>query len=133
MDILARLPVIKAGNKAISHGMRHQGDGRLYHPGPEGLTVARVLADQFFTRYIMPNELHSDLGRTFKSVVFQGFCQLVAVGETITTPQETPVVRRGGQVKMDPGTRADQLLYRDTVRVYLANTSLTDSTLACGA
>ncbi|XP_042221880.1 uncharacterized protein LOC121866326 [Homarus americanus] len=49
-------------------------------PNQEATTVARVLVDQFFYRFDVPQELHSDQGRNFESAVFS------ECGKLLTTP-----------------------------------------------
>ncbi|XP_042230040.1 protein NYNRIN-like [Homarus americanus] len=55
-------------------------------PNQEATTVARVLVDQFFCRFGIPHELHSDQGRNFESAVFSECCKLLGIKKTRTTP-----------------------------------------------
>ncbi|KAK3894240.1 hypothetical protein Pcinc_002002 [Petrolisthes cinctipes] len=55
-------------------------------PDQEAATVAQVLVDQFFCRFGMPQELHSDQGRNFESAVFCESCKLLGIKKTRTTP-----------------------------------------------
>ncbi|XP_045126531.1 protein NYNRIN-like [Portunus trituberculatus] len=55
-------------------------------PNHEAATVAGVLVDEFFARFGVPHELHSDQGREFESAVFRECCQLLGVKKTRTTP-----------------------------------------------
>ncbi|XP_045123568.1 protein NYNRIN-like [Portunus trituberculatus] len=55
-------------------------------PNHEAVTVAEVLVEQFFTRFGVPGELHSDQGREFESEVFGECCQLMGLRKTRTTP-----------------------------------------------
>ena len=41
---------------------------------------------EFIYRYGVPQELHSDQGRNFKSAVFAGVCKLLGMHKTRTTP-----------------------------------------------
>ena len=45
-----------------------------------------MLVDNFFARFGMPNELHSDQGRNFESAVFKESCKLLGIRKTRTTP-----------------------------------------------
>ena len=52
---------------------------------------------QFFSRFGIPGELHSDQGLNFKSSVFQEVCTLLGIYKTRTTalhPQSDGVVER---------------------------------------
>lgn len=55
-------------------------------PNHEAATVAEVLVCEFFARFGIPGELHSDQGREFESAVFKECCQLLGVRKTRTTP-----------------------------------------------
>ena len=55
-------------------------------PNHEVETVAEVLVNQFFTRFGVLGELHSDQGRQFEFQVFQECCQLLSQRKTRTTP-----------------------------------------------
>lgn len=45
-----------------------------------------MLVDEFFARFGVPHELHSDPGREIESEVFRESCQLLGVTKTRTTP-----------------------------------------------
>ena len=68
-------------------------------PNHEATTVAGVLVEQFFSRFGVQPELHSDQGREFESGVFQECCKLLGVGKTRTTlrPQSDGLVERLNQ------------------------------------
>ena len=55
-------------------------------PNHKAKTVVSVSLSEFFTRFGMPAELHSDPGREFESNVFQECCELLGVQKTQTTP-----------------------------------------------
>ena len=48
--------------------------------------MAGVLVANFFTRFGVPCELHSDQGREFESAVFSECCRLLGIKKTRTTP-----------------------------------------------
>ena len=58
---------------------------RLKDGDQEAATVARVLVDNFFCRFGMPMELHSDQGRNFKSALLKECCDLLGIKKTRTT------------------------------------------------
>ena len=55
-------------------------------PDQQAVTVAEVLVNQFFTRFGIPIEMHSDQGRNFESETFQEVCRLLGINKTRTTP-----------------------------------------------
>ena len=55
-------------------------------PNPEAKTVAQMLTREFFSRYGVPLELHSDQGIQFESKLFQEICELLGIHKTRTTP-----------------------------------------------
>jgi transposase InsO family protein len=55
-------------------------------PDQEASTVADVLVTNFFCRFGIPRELHSDQGRNFESRLLQEILQRLGVSKTRTTP-----------------------------------------------
>jgi hypothetical protein len=55
-------------------------------PNQEASTVAEVLVNNFFCRFRIPRELHSDEGRNFESRLLQEVLQCLGVSKTRTTP-----------------------------------------------
>ena len=55
-------------------------------PSQEAETVAKVLVDQFVSRFGAPAQLHSDQCRNFESQVFTEMCKLLGIEMTRTTP-----------------------------------------------
>ena len=55
-------------------------------PDQKATTVADVLVNQLFTRFGIPQELHSHQGRNFESEVFQDVCKLLRIHKTRITP-----------------------------------------------
>lgn len=55
-------------------------------PDQQAVTVADVLVNQFFTRFGILMELHSDQGRNFESETFHEVCRLLGISKTRTTP-----------------------------------------------
>ncbi|XP_063889733.1 uncharacterized protein LOC135116311 [Scylla paramamosain] len=88
VDIAGPLPVTTAGNCYICVAMDYFTKWPEAHvlPNHEAMTVAGVLVEQYFTRFGMLGELHSDQGLEFESAVFQECCQLLGLRKTRTTP-----------------------------------------------
>jgi transposase InsO family protein len=55
-------------------------------PHQEASTVADVLVTNFFSRFGIPRELHSNQGRNFESRLLQEILQRLGVSKTQTTP-----------------------------------------------
>ena len=49
------------------------------------VTVARVLVDNWFTRFGVPKRIHSDQGRQFESALIRQLCQLYGIEKSRTT------------------------------------------------
>ena len=66
-------------------------------PDQEASTIASVLCAEFFCRFGIPAEIHSDQGRNFESVLFREVCDLMGVQKTRTTafrPQSDGMIER---------------------------------------
>ena len=55
-------------------------------PNQVAETVAEVLTPEFFSRFGVPLELHSDQGTQFESKLFQEICELLGIHKTRKTP-----------------------------------------------
>ena len=55
-------------------------------PNQEAETVAQKLTDEMFLRFSPPEQLHSDQGRQFESLLVAEICKLLGVRKTRTTP-----------------------------------------------
>lgn len=55
-------------------------------PDQEATTVAQKLVDEFFCRFSVPEQLHSDQGKQFESKLISATCQLLQVKKSRTTP-----------------------------------------------
>ena len=88
MDIVGPMPCTPRGNRFICVAMDYFSKWPEAYaiPDHEAETVAAVLVDEFFTRFGVPGELHSDQGREFESRVFRQCCALLGVQKTRTTP-----------------------------------------------
>ena len=55
-------------------------------PNHTAETVATTLVDNFFSRFGIPQTLHSDQGRDFESKLFQAVCHILDIDKTCTKP-----------------------------------------------
>jgi len=55
-------------------------------PNQEADTVAHKLINEFFFRFSLPEQLHSDQGKQFESTVIKEVCNLLQIKKTRTTP-----------------------------------------------
>jgi len=55
-------------------------------PNEEASTCMNALDNRFFSRFGMPNQLHSDQGRNFESKLFSELIKLAGIRRTRTTP-----------------------------------------------
>ena len=55
-------------------------------PNQEAATVARVLTQEFFCRFSLPEQFHSDQGKQFESEIIAEVCELLGIAKTHTTP-----------------------------------------------
>ena len=99
VDIAGPFPVSSSGNRYIIVVIDYFSKWPEVFPVPnqEAATVARALVDGFFSRFGMPEELHSDQGRNFESTLFRDCCQLLGIRKTRTTalhPESDGMVER---------------------------------------
>ena len=88
IDIAGPLPVSTSGNRYILVAMDYFAKWPEAYaiPNQEATTVAQVLVNEFFSRFGVPYELHSDQGRNFESNVFKECCKILGIRKTRTTP-----------------------------------------------
>ena len=55
-------------------------------PNQEATTVASKLVDEFFCRFSVPSQLHSDQGRQFESSLIKEICKLLDIKKSRMTP-----------------------------------------------
>ena len=55
-------------------------------PNQEAPTIAQKLVDEFFCRFSLPEQLHSDQGRQFESAIISQICSILHIEKTRTTP-----------------------------------------------
>ena len=88
VDIMGPLPETGKGNKYVlvaadcftkwveAYGI----------PNQEAVTVAVKLVDEMFCRFSPPEQVHSDQGRQFESILLKEVCNLLQIKKTHTTP-----------------------------------------------
>lgn len=88
IDILGPLPKTERSNVYIMVVGDYFSKWTEAYPIPnqEAETLARVLMNEWVSRYGTPRSLHSDQGRSFESNLFQQLCRLLDISKTRTTP-----------------------------------------------
>lgn len=88
IDVLGPLPRTEQGNRYIVVVVDYFSKWPEAYcvPDQEATTVAKVLVDNWISRYGVPLQIHSDQGTNFTSAVFVGVCQLLGIEKTRTTP-----------------------------------------------
>lgn len=88
VDVVGPLPVSEDGNRYILTVMDYFTKWPEAYAIPNQLTstIVDCLVDGMFTRFGVPEELHSDQGRNFESQVFGEVCRRLGVNKTRTTP-----------------------------------------------
>ena len=88
VDILGPLPIADDGNSYVLVASDYFTRWMEAYPIPnqEAVTVATVLTQEIFFRFSIPEQLHSDQGRQFKSQLIIEVCKLLKINKTRTTP-----------------------------------------------
>ena len=88
MDILGPLPESESGNSYILVVGDYFTRWMEAYPIPnqEAKTVARIVTDEFFFRFSIPEQLHTDQGRQFESELILEICKSLNVRKSHTTP-----------------------------------------------
>ena len=88
IDILGPFPPSKSGNRYVLMLIDQFTRWLEAYPLPDQTAeqVARVIVDQFISRFGSPIVIHSDQGRNFESDLFRAVCNLLEVARTRTTP-----------------------------------------------
>ena len=88
IDILGPLPQSEAGNIYILVVGDYFTKWMEAYPilNQEAETVAKKLVDEFFCRFSIPKQLHSDQGRQFESQLVIQVCKLLHIAKSKMTP-----------------------------------------------
>ena len=88
MDIVGPLLRTQRGNRyiftVIDHFTKHAKAYAL--PDPEAVTIARVLLNEFISRFGVPYIINTDQGANFESYMFKELFQLLNIKKTRTSP-----------------------------------------------
>jgi len=115
IDILGPLKVTDAGNRyALVVGDYFSKWIEAYPIPDQGAsTIANTLCHEFFCRYGMPVEVHSDQGRNFESTLMKEIWELMGVKKTRTTPFRP---QSDGMIERFNRTLAEVLIKRVDLR-----------------
>ena len=87
MDIVGPLPRTQRGNRyiltVVDHFTKHAEAYAL--PDQEAVTIARVLVNEFISRFGVPYIIHTDQGANFESHMFSELFQLLNIKKTRTS------------------------------------------------
>ena len=88
VNILGPLPESSTGNSYILVAADHFTKWMEAYaiPNQEAITVAKKLVDQMFCRFSLPDQLHSDQGKQFESLVIQEICKILGMQKSRTSP-----------------------------------------------
>jgi hypothetical protein len=93
IDIMGPLPVLENGYRYLLVTMDYFSKWPEVYPIPnqEARTVANALVREFFCRFAIPKELHSDQGRNFESNLLKDVCAILGIlklGRPHTIPSQ---------------------------------------------
>uniref|UniRef100_A0A3P9H9G2 Integrase catalytic domain-containing protein n=1 Tax=Oryzias latipes TaxID=8090 RepID=A0A3P9H9G2_ORYLA len=88
VDILGPFPTTETGNRYVLVAMDYftKWPEAYAVPDQSATTSAQRLVDEMFSRFGVPEELHSHQGRNFESRLFAEVCQRLGIKKTRTTP-----------------------------------------------
>lgn len=88
VDVLGPFPVTDAGNRYVLVAVDYftKWPEAYAVPDQSAATTAGRLVEEFFCRFGLPEELHSDQGRNFESRVLSEVCRRLGIRKTRTTP-----------------------------------------------
>ena len=105
-DILGPLPLTPNGNSYLLVASDYFTRWVEAYPIPnqEAVTIAQKLTSELFFRFSLPDQLHSDQGRQFESVLIAEICKLLQIHKSRTTayhPQGDGLVERFNRTLLD--------------------------------
>jgi len=88
IDILSGLPLATDGSKYILVATDHFTKWSEAYPLPdaEAHTCMTALYNNFFSRFGLPRQIHSDQGKNFESKLFTQLCHIAGIDKSHTTP-----------------------------------------------
>ena len=88
MDILGPLPQTPRSNRYILVISDYFSKWVEAFPmeNMEALTVAKILVNEFITRFGVPEVIHTDQGRNFESTLIKDLCSLLGIEKSRTSP-----------------------------------------------
>ena len=102
VDILGPFPESETGNPYILVATDYFTRWVEVYPTPnqEATTVAGRLVDEFLFRFSPPEQLHSDQGRQFESIVIAEVCKLLGVTVPLESSDRVPRARARVHVRV---------------------------------
>ena len=88
-DLIGPFPTTKQGNKHILVVQDYFTKWVEFYPVPDtqAETCARIILNEFISRYGVPLSIHSDQGSNYESELFQKFCEILDIKKTRTSPR----------------------------------------------
>ena len=88
VDVVGPLPRSDKGNRYVLSAIDYftKWPEAYAIPDQEAVTVADALVEGMFSRFGVPETIHSDQGRNFESRVFASMCERLGMHKTRTTP-----------------------------------------------
>ncbi|CAC5412542.1 unnamed protein product [Mytilus coruscus] len=88
IDVVVPCPVTRDGNEYMIVVQDYFTKWTEVYPvvRHNALTVADTLATEFFCRFCIPSQIHSNQGREFESELFANLCSLFGIEKTRTCP-----------------------------------------------
>jgi hypothetical protein len=88
IDLMGPMPMTRRGNQhilvVVDYGSKWAEAFAI--PDQSAITVADALMSEFFCRYGVPYQLHSDQGTSFQSQMFRRLMTHMGISQTRTTP-----------------------------------------------
>lgn len=108
VDVMGPFPRSERGNRFVLTSMDYftKWPEAYALPDQEAETVVDALVDGMFSRFGVPESIHSDQGRNFESRVFAVMCEKLGIHKTRTTPLHP---QSDGLVERFNRTLAEQL------------------------
>ena len=110
IDFVGPLLETEEGNRYILVVGGHFTKYMMAYPlsNQEAITVGRILVEEYFCQYRVPQQLHSDQGSQYESELIQEVCKILDIKKTRTTPHH-PSCTCNGEIERFNRTLADIL------------------------